>query len=85
VLDLHDAYCPWNEGRWRIEAGEAARTDAEPDLSLDVQALASAFLGGFSFAELARAGRVEEAVPGAVRRADALFSGWPKPWCPEIF
>ncbi len=85
VLDVRDAFCPWNEGRWRIEAGEAARTDAEPDLSLDVQALASAYLGGFSFAELARAGRVEEAVPGALRRADALLSGWPKPWCPEIF
>ncbi len=85
VVDVHDAFCPWNEGRWRLEGGEAARTDAEPDLSLDVQALASVYLGGFSFAELARAGRVEEAAPGAVRRADALFSGWPKPWCPEIF
>ena len=85
MLDVRDAYCTWNEGRWRIGDGEATRTDAEPDLSLDVQALASAYLGGFSFAELARAGRVEEAVPGAVRRADVLFSGWPKPWCPEIF
>ncbi len=85
VVDVHDTFCPWNEGRWRLEGGEAARTDAEPDLVLDVQALASAYLGGFSFAELARAGRVEEAAPGAVRRADALFSGWPKPWCPEIF
>ena len=85
VLDVRDPYCPWNEGRWRIEGGEAARTDAGPDLALDVQALASAYLGGFSFAELARAGRVEEAVPGALCRADALFSEWPKPWCPEIF
>ena len=41
VLDVRDAFCPWNEGRWRLEAGEAARTDAEADLALDVSAPAS--------------------------------------------
>lgn len=85
VLDVRDAYCPWNEGRWRVGDGEAARTDAEADLALDAQALASAYLGGFTFAELAAAERVEERVPGALRRADALFASAPKPWCPEIF
>lgn len=85
VLDVGDAYCPWNEGRWRIEGGKAARTDAEPDLALDVQALASVYLGGFTFAELAAAERVEELVPGALQHADALFASAPKPWCPEIF
>jgi hypothetical protein len=50
-----------------------------------VQSLGSVYLGGVSFAELARAGRVEEAKPGALARADALF-GWDRhPWCPEIF
>jgi hypothetical protein len=52
---------------------------------LPVQSLGSAFLGGISFAELARAGRVEELREGAVARADRLF-GWDRhPWCPEIF
>jgi predicted acetyltransferase len=85
VLDVVDDFCSWNQGRWKLEGGAAERTDAEPDLRLPVQSLGSAYLGGVTFAELARAGRVEEAKDGALRRADALF-GWDRhPWCPEIF
>ena len=85
VLDVRDAVCPWNEGRWRLEGGEAVRTDAEPDLALDVSSLGSAYLGAVSFDQLLAAGRVEELRDGAVRRADALFGWRPLPWCPEIF
>jgi predicted acetyltransferase len=85
VLDVQDAFCPWNEGRWALEAGEAAKTEDEPDLRLDVQALASVYLGGFTFAELAWAGRVEELREGALERADAVFRTSRHPWCPEIF
>lgn len=85
VLELGDAFCPWNEGRWRLAAGEAARTDEEPDLRLDAAALGSAYLGGISFRELADALRVEELRPGALERADAIFRAAAHPWCPEIF
>ena len=27
VFDVRDAFCPWNEGRWRLESGEASRTN----------------------------------------------------------
>jgi len=36
VLELRRGVCPWNEGRWRVSAGGAERTDAEPELALDV-------------------------------------------------
>jgi predicted acetyltransferase len=85
VFDVQDDFCPWNEGRWRLEGGEAARTDDEPDLRLPVQSLGSALLGGISFSELARAGRVEELQDGALRRGDRLFLWDRHPWCPEIF
>jgi len=85
VFDVRDAVCPWNEGRWSLEGREAARTDAEPDLALDVAALGSAYLGAVSFGELRAAGRVDELREGAVARADALFAWRPLPWCPEIF
>jgi predicted acetyltransferase len=85
VFEVRDAFSPWNEGRWKLEGGEAARTDDEPDLRLDVMALGSVFLGGFTFAELRRACRVEEASDGAVARADAIFRTDVAPWCPEIF
>jgi predicted acetyltransferase len=80
-----DPIFPDHVGRWTVEGGEARRSRRRADLRLDVQALASAYLGGFTFAELARAGRVEEVARGGVARADALYRVDVKPWCPEIF
>ena len=77
--------CEWNDGRWKLENGDCMRTDEEPDLVLDVSALGSAFLGAVPFKQLQEASRVEEARPGAIERADALFAWRPLPWCLEIF
>jgi predicted acetyltransferase len=85
VLDVRDAFCPWNEGRWRVTPGGAERTDAPAGLALDVTALGCAYLGGFTFSELEAGLRVEELEPGAVARADALFRVDRAPWCPEVF
>lgn len=85
VLDLRDELCPWNQARWQVEAGSVSRTTAAADLALDVSALGSAYLGGFTFAGLALAGRVEELKAGAIARADAIFRTARQPWCPELF
>ena len=93
VLEVADAFCPWNAGRWRLaatgDAGSAVATaerTAEPaDLAVDVADLAAAYLGAFRLTDLARAGRVEELVPGALRRADALFASDRTPWCVTMF
>lgn len=85
VFDVRDAFCPWNEGRWRVSAAGVARTDAEPELALDVAELGAVYLGGIAFAQLREALRVRELAPGAVGRADELFRTDRAPWCPEIF
>jgi predicted acetyltransferase len=85
VLEVRDAVCEWNHGRWRLEDGTCERTDEEPDLELDVSALGSAYLGAVSFRQLREALRVEEIETGAIERADALFAWRPLPWCLEIF
>jgi predicted acetyltransferase len=85
VLEVRDAVCEWNDGRWRLEGGDCSRTDEEPDLALDVSALGSAYLGAVSFTELRAALRMEELREGAVKRADAVFGWRPLPWCLEIF
>jgi predicted acetyltransferase len=85
VFEVADAFCPWNAGSWKLEGGKAARTRERADMRLDVSALGSVYLGGFTFAQLARAGRVEELRAGAATRADALFHADRAPWCPEIF
>jgi len=85
VLELTDAFCPWNAGRWRISDKTVERTQNAADLRADVTALASAYLGGFSWSQLAAACRVEELRPGALAQADALFRTEIAPWCPELF
>jgi predicted acetyltransferase len=85
VLEVHDEFCPWNAGRWRVAGGTAERTDADAELELDVADLASAYLGAFDFGRLAAAQRVQEHAPGAVERASALFGTPRVPYCPEDF
>ena len=85
VIQVRDAFCPWNEGRWRVGSGGATRTDTPAELSCDVTALGAVYLGGFTWPQLARGLRVEEHRPGAVARADALFRTPFAPWCVEIF
>ncbi len=85
VVEVSDAFCPWNTGRYRIRDGAVERTGAAPDLSLDVGALGSLYLGGFGAGALALAGRIQEHAPGAVSRADVLLRGAHAPWCPEQF
>jgi predicted acetyltransferase len=85
TIEVVDGFCPWNAGVWELSADGVARSTKEPELRLDVSALGSAYLGGFTFGELARAGRVEELVAGTLDRADTLFRTDRYPWCPEIF
>jgi predicted acetyltransferase len=85
VLDVRDDFCPWNQARWRVGHEAVDRTTAEADLRLDVSALGSVYLGGFTFDELRRAERLEELKEGAVARADELFRTERQPWCPELF
>jgi predicted acetyltransferase len=80
-----DPQFPDNVGTWTVEGDRVRRTSRRPDVRLDVQALGMTILGGFTFAQLARAGRAEEGARGGLARADALFRVERAPWCPEIF
>jgi predicted acetyltransferase len=82
VIQVEDAFCPWNDGRYSVDG---SKTMENPDLRLDVSDLASVYLGAFTFAQLGRAGRLEELTEGAISRADAAFRTDRAPWCPEIF
>jgi predicted acetyltransferase len=84
VLDVTDELCPWNSGRWRLTGDEktaqCVRTDAAPDLALDVRELASAYLGGTTLVALAQAALVTELRPGALTDASRAFSTDLAPW-----
>jgi predicted acetyltransferase len=80
-----DPQFPDNVGTWTVEPGRVRRMSRRPDVRTDVQGLGSVLLGGFTFAQLARAGRAEEGTRGGLARADAVFRVDRAPSCPEIF
>ncbi|WP_432056761.1 GNAT family N-acetyltransferase [Streptomyces sp. bgisy022] len=88
VLEVEDAFCPWNAGRWRLsgdpKGASCERTTDAADLTLSVRELGAAYLGGVSLAALARAGRVRELRQGALAEASVAFGGV-TPWLPHGF
>ena len=85
TFQVSDDFCSWNAGRWKLEDGVAKKTRGDADLACDAAALGSVYLGGFTFAQLVRGGRVEELKRGEAARADAAFRTDVLPWCPEVF
>ncbi|NLU71462.1 GNAT family N-acetyltransferase [Streptomyces sp. HNM0575] len=89
VLEVEDAFCPWNEGRWRLSGdGTGAtceRTDDAAELALSVRELGAVYLGGTALRTLASAGRVRELRKGALGAASHAFSTDVAPWLPHGF
>lgn len=88
VLAVADPQIPENSGRWRLDGGPdgatCTRTDAPADISAGIGALSAAYLGGWSLADLAAAGRVVGS-PEAIAAADAAFTWRPHPWAVTWF
>lgn len=84
VVDVTDAFCPWNARRWTLEGDgdrlHCAASGASADLALDVRDLASLSLGGHAPGELARAGLIDEHRPGALQRLEALLASGRPPY-----
>ncbi|WP_046734327.1 GNAT family N-acetyltransferase [Streptomyces humi] len=89
VLEVDDAFCPWNSGRWRLtgdsKGASCERTTDTAELALSVRELGAAYLGGVSLLSLARAGRVRELRPGALAEASPAFGSPSVPWLPHGF
>jgi predicted acetyltransferase len=89
VFEVQDAFCPWNEGRWRL-TGDAkgavcARTAEPADVALTVRELGAAYLGGVTLASLSPAGRVRELREGTLAEASVAFGSDVAPWLPHGF
>jgi predicted acetyltransferase len=89
VLDVEDAFCPWNAGRWRlsgdVKGATCERTSDPADLALNVRELGTAYLGGHGLRALAGAGLVAELRPGALAAASTAFRSDLEPWLPHGF
>jgi predicted acetyltransferase len=87
VIEVRDEFCPWNAGRWRLITAKQSceRTDDPPDLTLPVEALGAAYLGGQAIGGRVAAGMATEHRPGAARELSAAMSWDPKPWAGLVF
>ena len=89
VIEVRDEFLPHSGGRFRLKTsggrGTAERTNDAADIAMDASDLGAMYLGGFSFEDLARAGRTSELSSGSRARADAMFGSWADAWCPQIF
>ena len=89
-MEVADPFCPWNEGRYALEVDEDGAAVADPttdaaEIVCTASDLGATYLGGSSFRQLRRAGRIVERDDGAMARADAMFAWDPDPWCPYEF
>ena len=84
VLDVHDPFRPSTGGRFLVDvdpkSATCTRTDAEPDLALEIDDLGAIYLGGVAPSVLAAAGRIKARSAEVVARADDIFRTTPGPF-----
>ncbi|TQN32375.1 putative acetyltransferase [Haloactinospora alba] len=89
TLEVTDATCPENAGRWHLSAGpdgaHCASTDRGADLSVDVAELGAAYLGDVRLGSHRAAGLLTEHTDGAVERLDTALSRSADAHCRLVF
>ncbi len=73
TVAVSDPLLAANSAAFQIGSKSVRRVQTDPDVSVGVSTLATTYLGGTRWRQLAAAGRVVEHRPGSVRRLDALF------------
>jgi len=89
VLEVVDAEAPDGRIRVELEAGPdgatARKTRRSAELTVDVSALGSAYLGGIGLRKASLARGWDEHRTGALADADALLRTLDEPWCSTFF
>jgi predicted acetyltransferase len=89
TFEVRDAMCPWNDGRWSLEAGAegavAKRTSDSPQLTMDVSTLLQLLYGQISPTNAVRCGRAEAAPDAPMSLWDAMWRTEYAPYCPNMF
>jgi predicted acetyltransferase len=88
TVAIQDECAPWNAGTWRIEAEDGQiscrRTDAEAQVSLDIQAFSQAFFGTPTVDTIRAANRLTVHDEAGFTALRALFDG-PPMWMNDHF
>ena len=84
-IQVTDPLIAPNNGTWRISATGTERTHDSPDLTVGIETLSAAYLGGPSWATLVGTGAVEVFDRDTIATADNLFASHPLPHCGTFF
>ncbi|MEX0801252.1 MAG: GNAT family N-acetyltransferase [Dehalococcoidia bacterium] len=89
TMGIADATAPWNEGVWRVEAGEgrmrAERVEGKPDVELTANTLAPLFTGHMRPEVAAGVGLLKVREPEALAQmAEAFAVSYPA-FCNDLF
>lgn len=88
VVRVQDDVAAWNTGTWLADFSEGVTTvqavDAEPEVSMDIQALSQAYHGTPSLANLRSAGRMEVHAEAGYEALGRLLDG-PPMWMNDSF
>ena len=84
-----DAECPWNVGKWHLEAdlksARVTQSNATPDFQISINGLASLTSGQNSLTQLVRAGRARASRNTDLTNVDRLFTPMHAPFCGDEF
>jgi predicted acetyltransferase len=89
VFEVRDEMCPWNAGRWALEAGadgsRVSRTKEGAQLTLDISALAQLLFGQVAPSLSVRYGRADAAPDAPLALWDGMWRTAHAPFCPDTF
>jgi len=89
TFELLDTLCPWNAGRWRLDAtpqgANVECTTQDAQAVLPVETLAMLLFGQITPSQALRMGRMNMKDNKTLDLWDRLFSTQHKPFCPDFF
>ena len=89
VFEVLDDLCPWNRGRWQMEASAegtaVSRTGKKPQLTMPISTLAMLVFGQISATEAARMGRLTVQEESALPVWDGVMCASYRPFCADLF
>jgi len=89
TFELLDDLCPWNRGRWQLQASpqdsRTIQTRKSPQVTLPVGTLAMLAFGQISATEAARMGRLDVHEADALPVWDRVMKTLYKPACADMF
>ncbi len=86
-IELTDAYCDWNGGRWRLTVEDGSgrlEKGGDGDVAMSINALATLYTGYASATTLHQAGLLAAHSSQPLADLTAAFSG-PTPWCADFY